>query len=146
MLCGPHATAAQGSHVHGTNWPKRKFNAMLLLLLLLLLLLVIPCSGVDVYTAVSGAVGALYGPLHGGANEAVLRMLQRIGSVENIPSECSRLRQCWLLSCTSVYRCRAGCRSSAICVPRLVAGYGEVYLYLWANMQPVFRQAVATVC
>lgn len=45
------------------------------------------CSGVDVYTAVSGAVGALYGPLHGGANEAVLRMLQRIGSVENIPSE-----------------------------------------------------------
>lgn len=47
----------------------------------------VPCSGVDVYTAVSGAVGALYGPLHGGANEAVLRMLQRIGSVENIPSE-----------------------------------------------------------
>lgn len=33
-------------------------------------------SGVDVYTAVGGAVGALYGPLHGGANEAVLRMLQ----------------------------------------------------------------------
>jgi citrate synthase len=39
-----------------------------------------------VYTAVAGAVGALYGPLHGGANEAVLRMLERIGSVENIPS------------------------------------------------------------
>lgn len=34
---------------------------------------------------VAGAVGALYGPLHGGANEAVLRMLERIGSVENIP-------------------------------------------------------------
>ena len=33
-------------------------------------------SGVDVYTVVAGAVGALYGPLHGGANEAVLRMLQ----------------------------------------------------------------------
>ena len=32
-----------------------------------------------------GAVGALYGPLHGGANEAVLRMLERIGKVENIP-------------------------------------------------------------
>eukprot|EP00879_Flechtneria_rotunda_P001354 GHRR01001504.1.p1 GENE.GHRR01001504.1~~GHRR01001504.1.p1 ORF type:complete len:374 (+),score=124.68 GHRR01001504.1:84-1124(+) len=43
-------------------------------------------SGVDVYTAVAGAVGALYGPLHGGANEAVLRMLERIGTVENIPS------------------------------------------------------------
>lgn len=42
-------------------------------------------SGVDVYTTVAGAVGALYGPLHGGANEAVLRMLERIGSVENIP-------------------------------------------------------------
>ena len=33
----------------------------------------------------TGAVGALYGPLHGGANEAVLRMLERIGKVENIP-------------------------------------------------------------
>ena len=43
-------------------------------------------SGVDVYTAVAGAVGALYGPLHGGANEAVLRMLERIGSVDNIPA------------------------------------------------------------
>ena len=43
------------------------------------------CSGVDVYTAVAGAVGALYGPLHGGANEAVLKMLAEIGSVENIP-------------------------------------------------------------
>jgi citrate synthase len=43
-------------------------------------------SGVDVYTAVAGAIGALYGPLHGGANEAVLRMLERIGSVENIPA------------------------------------------------------------
>ena len=43
-------------------------------------------SGVDVYSAVAGAVGALYGPLHGGANEAVLKMLARIGSVENIPT------------------------------------------------------------
>ncbi|XP_004251813.1 citrate synthase, glyoxysomal [Solanum lycopersicum] len=42
-------------------------------------------SGVDVYTAIAGAVGALYGPLHGGANEAVLKMLSEIGSVENIP-------------------------------------------------------------
>ena len=33
----------------------------------------------------AGAVGALYGPLHGGANEAVLRMLERIGSTDNIP-------------------------------------------------------------
>ncbi|KAL5997723.1 hypothetical protein ACLOJK_008653 [Asimina triloba] len=42
-------------------------------------------SGVDVYTALAGAVGALYGPLHGGANEAVLKMLSEIGTVENIP-------------------------------------------------------------
>ncbi|KAI5661988.1 hypothetical protein M9H77_21311 [Catharanthus roseus] len=42
-------------------------------------------SGVDVYTALAGAVGALYGPLHGGANEAVLKMLNEIGSVDKIP-------------------------------------------------------------
>ena len=40
---------------------------------------------VDPYTAVAAGVAALYGPLHGGANEAALRMLSRIGSVENIP-------------------------------------------------------------
>jgi citrate synthase len=43
-------------------------------------------SGVDVYTALAGAGGALYGPRHGGANEAVLRMLEKIGTVDNIPS------------------------------------------------------------
>jgi citrate synthase len=42
-------------------------------------------SEVDPYSAVAAGVAALYGPLHGGANEAVLRMLDRIGSVENIP-------------------------------------------------------------
>src|SRR5207302_6296286 len=40
---------------------------------------------VDPYTAVAAGVAALYGPLHGGANEAALRMLQRIGSVDHIP-------------------------------------------------------------
>jgi citrate synthase len=43
-------------------------------------------SQVDPYTAVAGGIGALYGPLHGGANEAVLKMLRRIGSLDNIPS------------------------------------------------------------
>jgi citrate synthase len=43
-------------------------------------------SQVDPYSAVSAGIGALYGPLHGGANEAVLRMLRRIGTVENIPA------------------------------------------------------------
>src|SRR5207249_2983667 len=42
-------------------------------------------SEVDPYSAVAGGVAALYGPLHGGANEAVLRMLQRIESQDNIP-------------------------------------------------------------
>jgi citrate synthase len=41
-------------------------------------------SQVDPYSAVAAGVAALYGPLHGGANEAVLRMLQRIGSTDNI--------------------------------------------------------------
>jgi citrate synthase len=40
---------------------------------------------VDPYSAIAGGVAALYGPLHGGANEAALRMLTRIGTVENIP-------------------------------------------------------------
>ena len=42
-------------------------------------------SGVDVYTAMAGGAAALYGPKHGGANEAVLRMLEEIGTKENIP-------------------------------------------------------------
>jgi citrate synthase len=42
-------------------------------------------SQVDPYSAVAAGVAALYGPLHGGANEAVLRMLRRIDTVENIP-------------------------------------------------------------
>jgi citrate synthase len=41
-------------------------------------------SQVDPYSAVAAGVAALYGPLHGGANEAVLRMLRRIESVENV--------------------------------------------------------------
>ncbi|MCB0888386.1 MAG: citrate synthase [Nocardioidaceae bacterium] len=42
-------------------------------------------SHVDPYSSVAAGIGALYGPLHGGANEAVLRMLRRIGKAENIP-------------------------------------------------------------
>jgi citrate synthase len=42
-------------------------------------------SQVDPYSAIAAGVAALYGPLHGGANEAVLRMLKRIESTENIP-------------------------------------------------------------
>ncbi len=42
-------------------------------------------SRVDPYSAVAAGIGALYGPLHGGANEAVLRMLRKIERKENIP-------------------------------------------------------------
>jgi citrate synthase len=42
-------------------------------------------SHVDPYSALAGAAAALYGPLHGGANEAVLRMLNEIGSVSRVP-------------------------------------------------------------
>jgi citrate synthase len=41
-------------------------------------------SQVDPYSAVAGGIAALYGPLHGGANEAVLAMLKRIGTTDNI--------------------------------------------------------------
>ncbi len=39
----------------------------------------------DPYSSVAGAAAALYGPLHGGANEAVLRMLMEIGSKDKVP-------------------------------------------------------------
>ncbi|MCK6545889.1 citrate synthase [Myxococcota bacterium] len=42
-------------------------------------------SRVDPYSAVAGGAAALYGPLHGGANEAVLAMLREIGSIEKVP-------------------------------------------------------------
>jgi citrate synthase len=43
-------------------------------------------SQVDPYSAVAAGVAALYGPLHGGANEAVLRMLRRIETKDNVPA------------------------------------------------------------
>jgi len=42
-------------------------------------------SQVDPYSAMTAGIAALYGPLHGGANEAVLRMLRRIGSIDKVP-------------------------------------------------------------
>jgi citrate synthase len=47
---------------------------------------------VDPYCAVAAGVAALYGPLHGGANEAVLRMLQEIGTVANVPAFIKRVK------------------------------------------------------
>jgi citrate synthase len=50
-------------------------------------------SEADPYSSMAGAAAALYGPLHGGANEAVLRMLKEIGSVSNIPSFIERVKK-----------------------------------------------------
>ena len=49
-------------------------------------------SQVDPYSAIAAATAALYGPLHGGANEAVIRMLMEIGSVEKIPAYIKRVK------------------------------------------------------
>ena len=47
---------------------------------------VIGSSHADPYSSAAGAASALYGPMHGGANEAVVRMLSEIGSVEDVPA------------------------------------------------------------
>ena len=49
-------------------------------------------SQADPYASLAGATAALYGPLHGGANEAVLRMLVEIGSVDHIPDFITRVK------------------------------------------------------
>src|SRR3954465_1453076 len=53
---------------------------------------VIGSSHADPYSALAGAAAALYGPLHGGANEAVLRMLEEIGSINNVPAFIKRVK------------------------------------------------------
>jgi citrate synthase len=49
-------------------------------------------SQADPYSSLAGAAAALYGPLHGGANEAVLRMLKEIGSVQRVPAFIARVK------------------------------------------------------
>ncbi|MBL8979830.1 MAG: citrate synthase [Gemmatimonadetes bacterium] len=49
-------------------------------------------SQVDPFSAVSAGIAALYGPLHGGANEAVLRMLDEIGDKSQIPAFIARVK------------------------------------------------------
>ncbi|HEV7395383.1 MAG TPA: citrate synthase [Pyrinomonadaceae bacterium] len=46
----------------------------------------------DPFSSLAGAAAALYGPLHGGANEMVLRMLNEIGSVDNVPDYIKRVK------------------------------------------------------
>ena len=47
---------------------------------------VVSSSNADPYTATAAAASALYGPLHGGANEAVIRMLNEIKTIDNVPA------------------------------------------------------------
>src|SRR5262245_57213987 len=47
----------------------------------------------DPYSSLAGAAAALYGPLHGGANEAVLKMLKEIGSVKAVPDFITRVKR-----------------------------------------------------
>ncbi len=54
---------------------------------------VIGSSQADPFSALAGSMAALYGPLHGGANEAVLRMLAEIGTVDNIPAFMDSVRR-----------------------------------------------------
>jgi len=49
-------------------------------------------SQVDPYSAIAAATAALYGPLHGGANEAVIRMLMEIGSKDKVPEYIKRVK------------------------------------------------------
>ncbi|MCC7161596.1 MAG: citrate synthase [Anaerolineae bacterium] len=48
---------------------------------------------VDPYSAMAGAAAALYGPLHGGANEEVIRMLTQIGSIKNVPEFVEKVKK-----------------------------------------------------
>jgi len=50
-------------------------------------------SQADPYSSLAGAAAALYGPLHGGANEAVLRMLKEIGSISHVPDFITRVKR-----------------------------------------------------
>ena len=50
-------------------------------------------SHADPYTATAAATAALYGPRHGGANEAVLTMLNTIGSIDNVPAYIERVKR-----------------------------------------------------
>ncbi len=50
-------------------------------------------SGVDPFSAISAGIAALYGPLHGGANEAVLRMLDEVGTKDRVPGFIEKVKR-----------------------------------------------------
>jgi citrate synthase len=54
---------------------------------------VVASSHADPYSATAAATAALYGPRHGGANEAVIKMLNKIGSMENVPAYVNTVKE-----------------------------------------------------
>jgi citrate synthase len=54
---------------------------------------VVASANADPYSSVAAAAAALYGPLHGGANEAVVRMLTEIGNVNNVPAFIKKVKE-----------------------------------------------------
>jgi citrate synthase len=54
---------------------------------------VVASSHADPYSATAAAAAALYGPRHGGANEAVIKMLTKIGSIENVPAYVNTVKE-----------------------------------------------------
>ena len=54
---------------------------------------IVSSSGASLLTSISAAIGSLWGPAHGGANEAVIHMLREIGSVDKVPEFVSRVKK-----------------------------------------------------
>ncbi|MFO0974474.1 MAG: citrate/2-methylcitrate synthase [Phycisphaerae bacterium] len=76
--CRPDALAARVFDVTLTLYAEHEFNASTFTAR------VIASTLADMYGAVTGAIAALKGPLHGGANEAAMHMFQEIGAVDNV--------------------------------------------------------------
>ncbi len=77
----------------------------------------------DVYSAVTAAIGALKGPLHGGANEAVMHTFREIGSVENV--------EAWL--------------DDALAAKRKIMGFGHRVYKNGDSRVPTMRAALETL-
>ncbi|KAJ9554022.1 hypothetical protein OSB04_018067 [Centaurea solstitialis] len=100
-------------------------------------------SGVDVYTALAGAVGALYGPLHGGANEAVLKMLNEIGSVDNIPEFIEGVKNRLVFLSDFVAHEKKNVRFWAPCLQKLRSQSKEYPLTAWCQQVAIALEQAA---
>lgn len=97
----------------------------------------VTCSGVDVYTAIAGATGALYGPLHGGANEVSPSCLHSSGPQQVIGSGIYARTLHW-----PVPQCEKSCRTRderAKACGEASPGYSTVGAVCWLNVQAVLK-------